>query len=109
MTETLFGILAIILCIIGSVSIIKWCALRLASSGCKNRIYAVLLKEQPDIEVQMLIDTVEWDDALKDAQIFAVDGGLDDEMVYYCESVLGESRIKFVPFNEAEEFIKFFK
>lgn len=109
MTETLFGVLAIILCIIGSVAIIKWSALRLASSGCKNRIYAVLLKEQPDIEVQMLIDTVEWDDALKDARVYAVDGGLDDEMVYYCESVLRGSKIKFVPFNEAKEFIKYFK
>ena len=109
MTETLFGVLAIILCIIGSVSIIKWCALRLASSGCKNRIYAVLLKEQPDIEVQMLIDTIEWDDTLKDAIVYAVDGGLDDEMAYYCESVLKSSRIKFVPYNKAKEFIEFFK
>ena len=108
MTETFFGILAIILCIIGSVSIIKWSALRLASSGCKNRIYAVLLKEQPDIEVQMLIDTVEWDDGLKDARVYAVDGGLNEEMAYYCESLLKGSRIKFVPFNEAKEFINFF-
>ena len=108
MTETFFGILAIILCIIGCVSIIKWFALRLASSGCKNRIYAVLLKEQPDIEVQMLIDTVEWDNALKDATVYAVDGGLDDEMAYYCESVLKNSKIKFVPFDKAREFINFF-
>ena len=108
MTETIFGILAIVLCVIGAASVIKWAALNLAASGCKNRIYAVLLKSQPDIELQMLLDTVEWDDTLKNAKIYAIDGGIPDDMADYCKAVCEGSRVKFVPYNEAESLLYLF-
>ncbi len=108
MTETFFGVLAMILCVIGSVAIIRWFVLRLAVSGCKNRVYAVILKNQPDIELQMLIETIQWDDTLKDAKVYAVDGGMTDEMSKYCRAVCKGSNVKFVPFCEAEHLLQLF-
>ncbi len=108
MTETFFGILAMVLCVIGAVAVIKGIALRLAASGCKNRIYAVLLKAQPDIELQMLIDTAEWDETLRDAKLYAVDGGISDEMADYCKAVCEGSRVKFIPFETAQKYIDLF-
>ena len=104
MTETFFGILAMIFCVIGVVSIIRWAALKLAVNNKAKRIYAVLLREEADIELQMLIDTGEWDSALRTAKVYAVDGGLDESMAEYCRIICENSRVTYVPYGQEKYF-----
>ena len=79
MAETILSIVAMVLCVAGAVSIIKWTALKVAASDTKGKcIYAVLLDgNAPDIRLQMVFQTVQWENALSNVRVFAVDGGLD--------------------------------
>lgn len=109
MTETVFGVLAMILSVVGAVSIIRWIALKLVvSDKAGGRVYAVLLREEPDIQLQMLMSTLEWDSTLNGAKIYAIDGGLDDVMSEYCSAVCSGSRITYVSAAEAEKFMEIF-
>ena len=97
-----------VLCVIGAVSIIRGLALRLSVDKNAGMIYAVLLKKEPDIQLQMLIESVDWDWTLKNAKILAVDGGLTNEMADYCREVCKNSGIKFIEHNEAEGLLRLF-
>ncbi len=108
MTEAILGTLAMVLCVIGAVSIIRGIALRLSVDKNASRIYAVVLGKEPDIQLQMLMESVEWDWALKHAKILAIDGGLNDEKVDYCRTVCKNSGIKFIEHNEAEGLLMLF-
>lgn len=103
MTEAVLGILAMMLCVVGAIGIIRWAALKIAAgSNAGRRVYAVMLQDEPDIQLQMLIDTIEWDNTLKSAKIYAVDGGLDEETSEYCKAVCNNSRITYISAHEAE-------
>lgn len=103
MTETVFCVLGMVLCVCGAVGVIHWLALKLSSSNESNRIYAVLLKNEADIQLQMLIDTLEWDTALKYAKVYAIDGGLSHEMAEYCRGICKTCRITYLDGENAEK------
>lgn len=102
------GTLAMVLCVIGAVSIIRGIALRLSVNKNADRIYAVVLKNESDIQLQMLVESVEWDWTLKNTKVLAVDGGLDEAMANYCRAVCKNSGIKFIEHNEAEGLLRLF-
>ena len=103
------GTLAMILCVIGAVSIIRGVALRICVNKNADRIYAVVLRDEPDIQLQMLLESVEWDWTLKNTKILAVDGGLDEKMANYCRAVCKNSEAKFIEHNEAEGLLRLFE
>ena len=111
MVETLFGILTAILCVSGAVSIIKWMALKFAVGGENDkRVYAVLLDgKDADIRLQMMIQTLQWENSLSGVKAYAVDGGLDDEMAVYCRILCENTKIKFVSANEAKLILNLFE
>lgn len=103
MAETFTALLAMVLCAVGAVGIIRFAALKLSVSGNKNdRIYAVVLRDEPDIRLQMLRSTLEWDTALRDVRVLAVDGGLDTESAEYCRSICEKNGITYVSAEAAE-------
>lgn len=103
MTETVIALFAMVLCAVGAVGIIRFVALKLSVSGDKNdRIYAVILRDEPDIRLQMLKSTLEWDTALKDVRVLAVDGGLDTEAAEYCRAICEKNGITYVSAEAAE-------
>ena len=87
MSEVVLGIIAVLLSVLGAAAVIRWAALSIAAPRKGNtRIYAVRLKgENADIEIKMAIDTAEWNSALKGAEKFAIDCGLEDETREICE------------------------
>lgn len=105
MLEITAGIFIALLCVAGAASVIRWIALKIASpSGDDTRIYAVMLYgDGADIELQMAMETLEWDSALFNAGAYAVNCGLDDVLAEYCESLCEKSRFSFV---SAEQFAK---
>ncbi len=110
MTETVLGLIALIFCAVGAVGIIKFAALKLSvPSNDRDRIYAVILRDHPDIRLQMLKSTLEWDTALNNAAVYAVDGGLCREDAEYCRKVCRNGRITYVSAEEAETLLKLFK
>ena len=104
MAETVLSIVAMVLCVAGAVSIIKWTALKVAASDTKSKcIYAVLLDgNAPDIRLQMAFQTVQWENALSDVKVYAVDGGLDGEMAEYCRELCERNAAVFVSGASAE-------
>lgn len=98
MLDTIIGLFAAFLCIAGAVGIIKWCALRVASpKRNKSRIYAVMLKgDCADIELQMAIETLDWDSALQNVRAFAVDCGLNEDKMNICKFICSGSRFELV-------------
>ncbi len=111
MIEAVFGILTAILCVMGVVGIIRWAALKIANSGADGkRVYAILLDgKDADIRLQMMIETLEWDNVLKDARAYAIDGGMSFEMAEYCRLIAEKHRIEFVPLGEAPSVLELFK
>lgn len=103
------GTLAMVLCVIGAVSIIRSIALRLSVNMNADRVYAVVLKDESDIQLQMLLESVEWDWTLKNTKVLAVDGGMDKESADYCRAVCKNSGLKFIEHNQAEELLRFFE
>ena len=103
MIDTVLGIVAAVLCVWGAVSFIRWVALSIASSKEENcRVFAVLLTgKEADISLQMAIETLEWDGALKNTRAYAVDGGLDPQMADYCRALCKNSRLTFVENHDA--------
>lgn len=108
MFEILFGVLIIVLCVMGAVSIIKACALSIAASKeSKSRAYVCLLRgDTADIELQLALQTLEWDSALTGVRAFAVDVGLEDEMAIYCKSLCEGTRLKFISGEDARRFVE---
>ena len=105
MAEAILGILIMILSVSGAVGIIRWLAIKLSvPSKSGGRVYAVLLSDEPDIQLQMLMSMLEWDSTLNGAKVYAVDGGLSAEMSEYCEALCGNSRVTFVPSGKAQQF-----
>lgn len=98
MVETLLGVLASVLMVAGAVSVIKWAALKIAASGSDGkRVYAVLLDgNDADIRLQMMIQTLQWENALYGVKAFAIDGGLDFEMAEYCRMICEKSRVTYL-------------
>lgn len=87
--STVICLVSALLCMIGAVAVIKWCALKIASdSDGGKRVYLVLLKgECADIELQMAAETLEWDTALAKAAAYAVDCGLSKGQREICEEI----------------------
>ncbi len=108
MAETFLCIFGMVLCVCGAVGIIHWTALKLSTGGETKRVYAILLKNEADIQLQMLIDTLQWDSSFRYAKIYAVDGGLSDEMAEYCQSVCKSHRIIFLGKDKASDIIDLF-
>ena len=110
MVEAVLGILAAILCVAGAVSIIKWVALKIANSGSDGKkVYAVLLDgKEADIRLQMMLETLQWDNVLQDAKAFAVDGGLSPEMAQFCKTLCEKHRVTYIPNEKYEAFSKLF-
>ena len=93
-----------VLCVVGAVSLIKWCVLKLLTSGKPKRAYVVFLKgENSDIELQTAIDTVRWDSALYNCLAYAVDMELDYLDSQRCQKMCKTSGFKFLT---ADEFSK---
>ena len=59
--NTVIWLITALLCVIGAVAIIKWCALKVASgSDGAKRLFLVLLKgENADLALVMAIETLE--------------------------------------------------
>ncbi len=108
MVETLLGILASVLMVAGAVSIIKWAALKIAASGYNGkRAFVILLDgKDADINLQMMIGTLEWENALYGVRAFAIDGGLEPEMAEYCRILCEHSRITYLDINDSESMKK---
>ena len=102
MIETILGILIVLLSIAGTVGLIKWTVLKfVCPEEEKNRIYAVLLKgDNADIELQMAMDTVEWEPSLKNAKLFAVDCGLTDIAAKQCSVLCRGTQFTFLTNRE---------
>ncbi len=98
MLETIIGIFIAVLCVAGAASIIKWVAIRISSKGMEDkRIYAVILDgDEADIQLQMALETAEWDLALQDVRLYAVDCGIKAELREYCRSICKNSRFDFI-------------
>lgn len=96
--NTVIWLITALLCIIGAVAIIKWCALKVASgSDGGKRVYLVLLKgENADIELGMAIETLEWDTALDGAAAYAVDCGLLPSQRDACAEICENGRIRLI-------------
>lgn len=89
-------------CVAGAVSIIKYIALRITAPCTDDRrVYAVMLKgNDADIELQMAMETLDWDSALLNARAYAVDCGLDKELALYCKKMCQDSRFRFISCHE---------
>lgn len=103
------GTLAMFLCVIGAVSIIRGIALRLSIDNNQGRIYGVVLNKEPDIQLQMLVETIGWDRTFKSAKVFAIDGGIPAEMVEHCRNVCKNNGIEFLEQNETEGLLSIFE
>lgn len=109
MSETIVGLFIAVLCVVGAVSIIKWIALRIAiPSDTDSRIYAVLLRDKnADIELQMAIETLEWDNTLLHATAYAVNCGLDSVTDGICETICKNSRFIYLTSQQFAEIITY--
>ena len=96
--NTVIWLITALLCVIGAVAIIKWCALKVASgSDGGKRVYLVLLKgENADIELGMAIETLEWNTALDGAAAYAVDCGLLPSQRDACAEICENGRIRLI-------------
>lgn len=102
MIETVLGIIVVLLSLCGAVGLVKWAALCIAApkSG-KTRIYAVLLKgENADIELQMAMETVDWEISLRGAEKYAVDCGLDEVTREVCAKLCKGTHFTFLKAEE---------
>lgn len=110
MAEVVLGIIAMLFCVAGAVSIIKWLALSLSlPQNNSDRVYAVILKgDDADIKLQMALETLEWDSGLKRVKAYAIDGGLDEVMREYCRELCKDSRIEFLEAEESKALIDLF-
>lgn len=108
MVETLLGILASVLMVAGAVSIIKWAALKVAASDCNGkRAFVILLDgKDADIKLQMMIQTLEWENALYGVKAVALNGGLEPEMDEYCRMLCKNARITYLGAEESQNLIK---
>ena len=107
MLEAVIGVILGILCIIGAASIIRWAVIRIsAPSSDGGRIYAVMLEgANADIELQLAIETVDWDSVFNYTHIYAVDCGLQEEMLDTCKKLCSGSRFRLVTPKELYEII----
>ena len=107
MLEVVIGIILGILCVIGAASIIRWAVIRIsAPSDEGERIYAVMLEgTNADIELQLAMETVDWDSVFNYTHIYAVDCGLDAEMLEICKKMCSNSRFRLVTPKELYEIM----
>ena len=109
--NTVIWLITALLCIIGAVAIIKWCALKVASgSDGGKRVYLVLLKGENAEEMLQIggrsytlmanpvyaIETLEWDAALDGAAAYAVDCGLLPSQRDACAEICENGRIRLI-------------
>lgn len=102
MFDILAGIIIAVLSIIGAVSIIKWLILKLSLPyGSDNRHYAIFLSdENADIELQMALETLEWDSILCNTTAYAVNCGLSDAKDKECKRLCGNSKFIYLTADE---------
>ena len=93
----LAGIIITVFGVIGAASVIKWIVVKIMATGkTSERIYGVILKgENADIELQMAIETLDWNGGLN-AGTFAVDCGIDNGCYAICKDLCARSRFRLV-------------
>jgi hypothetical protein len=111
MLETVIGILAAFLCVIGAAAIIRWCAIKIsAPTSCGNRLYAVMLKgDCAEIELHMALETLDWDSALGNVRAYAIDCGLSESVRDNCKNICKNTRIRLITPKELEQLILTYK
>jgi hypothetical protein len=108
MLQTLAGMFIAFFCVAGAVSIIRYIALRI-TAPCydDSRVYAVMLKgKDADMELQMAMETLDWDNALLNARAYAIDCGLDKDTAILCKEKCENSRFRFVSCQEFGDVIQ---
>lgn len=107
MIETIAGIFVVLFCVLGVVGAIKWLMLRVAAPCSDDkRIYAVLLTgDSADIELQMAVDTVNWDSGLLNARAYAIDCGISKECYTACFNLCKSTRFRLVTVEEFERIL----
>ena len=109
--DTLAGIIVVLFCVVGVVCSIKWLMLRV-SAPCSDdtRVYAVLLSgDGADIELQMAVDTLNWDSGLLKARAYAVDCGIADNCYKDCFNLCKTTRFRLVTVDEFSEILRNYK
>ena len=98
MLQILAGIIITVFGVVGIVSVIKSMVLRItAPSDGELRFYGVILKgENADIELQMALETLDWDSGLKSVRAYAVDCGIDDNCYSICKKMCEGSRFRLI-------------
>ncbi len=98
MLQLLAGIIITIFGVIGMVSVIKSMVLKItAPSSNELRFYGVILKgENADIELQMALETLDWDSGLNSVRAYAVDCGIDKSCYSTCEKMCKGSRFRLI-------------
>ena len=78
-----------------------------APVGNNKRLYVVLLSgDSADIELQMAVDTLNWDCGLVNTYAFAVDCGIDDNCYQECLKICKSTRFSLVTVDGLAEIIK---
>ena len=98
MLQTIAGMFIAFFCVLGAVSIIRYIALRItAPCSDDSRVYAVMLKgADADMDLQMAMETLDWDNALLNARAYAVDCGLEKDIALICKEKCENSRFRYV-------------
>jgi hypothetical protein len=98
MLQLLAGIIITIFGVIGIVSVIKSIVLKItAPSDNELRFYGVMLKgENADIELQMAMETLDWDSGLNSVRAYAVDCGIDENCYAICKKLCIGSRFRLI-------------
>lgn len=106
--NTVIWMISAMLCVIGAVALIKWCALKVASgSDGGKRVYLVLLKgENADIELRMAVETLEWDTALDRAAAYAVDCGLSSAQREVCAEICESGRVRLIDKGQLDTILQ---
>ncbi len=111
MLQAIAGMVIVLLCVIGVVSFIKWVVLRVAAP-CSNdtRIYCVILKgDSADIELQLAVDTLNWDSGFANVRAYAVDCGIDSACLTSCEQICANSRFRLVTPERLFDVLKMYR
>ncbi len=107
MLQLLAGIIITLFGVVGIVSVIKLIVLKItAPSDGGLRFYGTVLKgENADIELQMAMETLEWDSGLNRVRAYAVDCGIDKSCYDACKKMCIGSRFRLVTPEELSKIL----
>lgn len=98
MLQLLAGIIITVFGVLGIVSVIKSMVLKItAPSNSGFRFYGVILKgDNADIELQMALETLDWDSGLNSVRAYAVDCGINENCYASCKKMCEGSRFRLI-------------